>query len=187
MNLFIAITIGVLFAAGTYMMLRPNLIRIVLGMGLYSNAVNLLMIACGGYVDNPKAPFIDTAEGASNAGLMDPLPPDIILTAIVISFAVGALFLTVCYRVYLDHGTDNPEELPNHEDPDEGPDTLASDDAANQASNPSAVEGADDSDKDDDKDQGDTHSDIPNVIAELAQPHPDSPRENVPKETNKTD
>jgi multisubunit Na+/H+ antiporter MnhC subunit len=43
---------------------------------------------------------------------MDPLPPDIILTAIVINFAVGALLLTVCYRVYVDHGTDDPEELP---------------------------------------------------------------------------
>ena len=43
---------------------------------------------------------------------MDPLPPDIILTAIVISFAVGALFLTICYVVYRDYGTDDPEELP---------------------------------------------------------------------------
>lgn len=134
MNLFLALTIGVLFAAGTYMMLRPNLIRIVLGMGLYSNAVNLLMIACGGYADNPKAPFLGTSEEATTVGMMDPLPPDIILTAIVISFAVGALFLTVCYRVYLDHGTDNPEELPNHEAPEQdaeeksenGPDTLPS-------------------------------------------------------------
>lgn len=117
MNLFLALTIGVLFTAGTYMMLRPNLIRIVLGMGLYSNAVNLLMIACGGYVTDPKAPFVGDSKGADTTGMMDPLPPDIILTAIVISFAVGALFLTVCYRVYLDHGTDNPEELPNHDDP----------------------------------------------------------------------
>lgn len=117
MNLFLAATIGVLFAAGTYMMLRPNLVRIVLGMGLYSNAVNLLMIVCGGYTSLRAAPFIDGKPNPD--ALMDPLPPDIILTAIVISFAVGALFLTVCYRVYLDHGTDNPEELPNHEAPEE--------------------------------------------------------------------
>jgi hypothetical protein len=43
---------------------------------------------------------------------MDPIPPDIVLTAIVISFAVGALFLTIAYVVYRDYGTDNPEELP---------------------------------------------------------------------------
>jgi multicomponent Na+:H+ antiporter subunit C len=108
-----AVAIGVLFAGGTYLMLRPNLIRVVLGMGLYSNAVNLLMIACGGFNPNWEAPF--AGEKANKTMLMDPIPPDIILTAIVISFAVGALFLTVAYRVYLDHGTDNPELLPNHE------------------------------------------------------------------------
>ena len=43
---------------------------------------------------------------------MHPIPPDIILTAIVISFAVGALFLTICYVVFRDYGTDDPEALP---------------------------------------------------------------------------
>ncbi len=119
MGLFMAIAIGVLFAGGTYLMLRPNLIRIVLGMGLYSNGVNLLMIACGGFSGAWEAPFagIDEKTGkvVDTTKLMDPIPPDIILTAIVISFAVGALFLTIAYRVYLDHDTDNPELLPNHE------------------------------------------------------------------------
>lgn len=108
MELPIAIAIGVLFAAGTYSILRPNLIRIVLGFGLYSNAINLTMIASGGYRKAFGAPF----SSGESQNLMDPLPPDIILTAIVISFAVGALFLTICYRVYLDHRTDDPEKLP---------------------------------------------------------------------------
>lgn len=109
MELPMAIVIGVMFAAGTYMILRPNLIRIVMGFGLYSNATNLLMIAMGGYRRDLDAPF--AGKNANVAKLMDPLPPDIILTAIVISFAVGALLLTVSYRVYRDHGTDNPEVL----------------------------------------------------------------------------
>ncbi len=113
MGLYMAITVGVLFAGGTYLMLRPNFVRIVLGMGLYSNGVNLLMIACGGFSTGWEAPFAGI-EGQDKP-MMDPLPPDIILTAIVISFAVGALFLTVAYRVYLDHGVDNPELLPNQE------------------------------------------------------------------------
>ena len=117
MELPLAIVIGILFAGGTYCILRPNLIRMVLGFGLYSNAVNLLMILSGGYVKNQGAPFVNDPQNV--AGLMDPLPPDIILTAIVISFAVGALFLIVSYRVYLDHHTDNPQELPNLDDPDE--------------------------------------------------------------------
>lgn len=110
MELLMSAVVAVLFAGGTYMILRPSLIRIVLGFGLYSNAANLLMITSGGYAPDWESPFV--ARSASAAPLMDPIPPDIILTAIVISFAVGALLLTICYRVYLDHGVDDPEELP---------------------------------------------------------------------------
>lgn len=85
--------------------------------------VNLLMISTGGFSPNLAAPFAPADESGKLITpanqLMDPLPPDIILTAIVISFAVSALFLTLCYRVYKDHGTDNPELLPNHETPEE--------------------------------------------------------------------
>jgi len=105
-----ALAIGFLFAGAVYTLLRPNLIRLVVGFGLLSNAVNLLMIACGGYSVTNDAPFVVDADAVG--GLMDPLPPDIVLTAIVISFAVGALFLTICYVVYRDYGIDNPEELP---------------------------------------------------------------------------
>ena len=110
-----AVVIGVLFAAGTYLILRPNLLRIVMGFGLYSNATNLLLITVGGYTRQSGAPFVG-ADPKTAVGLMDPLPPDIILTAIVISFAVSALMLTICYRVYRDHGTDNPQELPVDDD-----------------------------------------------------------------------
>ena len=115
MELPMAAVIAVLFAAGTYLILRPNLLRIVMGFGLYSNATNLLLITVGGYTRDSGAPFVG-ADPKTAAGLMDPLPPDIILTAIVISFAVSALMLTVCYRVYRDNGTDNPEELPVDDD-----------------------------------------------------------------------
>ena len=115
MELPMAAAIAVLFAAGTYMILRPNLIRLVMGFGLYSNATNLLLITVGGYTKNSGAPFVGT-DPKSALGLMDPLPPDIILTAIVISFAVGALMLIICYRVYADHDTDNPQLLPVDDD-----------------------------------------------------------------------
>ena len=110
MELPLALAIGLLFAGAIYSILRPNLIRMVIGFGLLSNAVNLLMIVCGGFSLRSAAPFVSDPDAV--AGLMDPIPPDIVLTAIVISFAVGALFLTICYVVYRDYGTDNPEELP---------------------------------------------------------------------------
>jgi multicomponent Na+:H+ antiporter subunit C len=115
MELPMAAVIAVLFAAGTYLILRPNLLRVVMGFGLFSNATNLLLITVGGYTRDSGAPFVG-ADPKTAAGLMDPLPPDIILTAIVISFAVSALMLTICYRVYRDHGTDNPQELPVDDD-----------------------------------------------------------------------
>ncbi len=115
MELPMAVVIGVLFAAGTYLILRPNMLRVVMGFGLYSNATNLLLITIGGYTRESGAPFVGT-DPKTAVGLMDPLPPDIVLTAIVISFAVSALMLTICYRVYRDYGTDNPEELPVDDD-----------------------------------------------------------------------
>lgn len=117
MELPLALAIGLLFACAVYSILRPNLIRMVIGFGLMSNAVNLLMIAAGGFSIDSAAPFVTDPEAIE--GLMDPLPPDIVLTAIVISFAVGALFLTISYVVYRDYGTDNPEELPRPEADDE--------------------------------------------------------------------
>jgi multicomponent Na+:H+ antiporter subunit C len=114
MELLLALTVGFLFAAGTYSLLRPNLLRMVIGFGLISNGVNLAMIACGGFTLESAAPFV--ADASATGGLMDPLPPDIILTAIVISFAVGALFLTMSYVVYRDYRTYDPDELPAPED-----------------------------------------------------------------------
>lgn len=111
MELPLALAIGLLFAGAVYSLLRPNLVRLVIGVGLLSNAVNLLMIACGGFSLGHAAPFVTDAGIVT--GLMDPLPPDIVLTAIVINFAVGALFLTICYVVYRDYGTDDPEALPH--------------------------------------------------------------------------
>jgi multicomponent Na+:H+ antiporter subunit C len=117
MELALAIVIGLLFAGGTYSLLRPNLVRMVVGFGLLSNGVNLMMIACGGFSLTGRAPFVHDA--AATSGLMDPLPPDIVLTAIVINFAVGALFLTICYVAFGDQGTDNPDRFRAVEDADE--------------------------------------------------------------------
>ncbi|HEY8516297.1 MAG TPA: sodium:proton antiporter [Candidatus Binatia bacterium] len=117
MELPLALAIGLMFAGAVYSFLRPNLIRMVVGFGLLSNATNLLMIAAGGFRLDGLAPFVWDAD--ETTGLMDPLPPDIVLTAIVISFAVSALFITISYAVYRDYGTDDPESLPRPEADDE--------------------------------------------------------------------
>ena len=56
MEIVMAVVIGVMFAAGTYMILRRSLIWIVMGFGMYSNATNLLLIVCGGEQPPPNGP-----------------------------------------------------------------------------------------------------------------------------------
>lgn len=110
MDTLLPLTVGWLFAAGTYLILSPHLVRMIIGFGMLSNAVNLAMIACGGFSLASGAPFV--ADPDAIGGLMDPLPPDIVLTAIVISFAVGALLLIVAYVVFRDDRTARSDELP---------------------------------------------------------------------------
>ncbi len=170
MELLMALVIGVLFAAGTYLLLRPNFIRVVMGLGLYSNAANMLLIASGGYKAIGLSPFV-TSEDAQTSVMMDPLPPDIILTAIVISFAVGALFLTLCYRVYLDHGTDNPEELPNDEMDERDSDAAQ---ARAQTQDLEATKATEETASDENEPAARS---LPDVVQELAKDDPQAPHE----------
>lgn len=90
MELLMASGIGVLTAAGVYLLLRPRTFDAILGLTLISYAVNLFLFSMGRLVVG-RAPIL--GEGAS--GYADPLPQALVLTAIVIGFATSALFLVV--------------------------------------------------------------------------------------------
>jgi multicomponent Na+:H+ antiporter subunit C len=85
----LALSIGLLAAAGVYLVLQRGMIRIILGFVLLTHAVNLLIIAAGG-VARRNAPFFggDTSQAA------DPLPQAFVLTAIVIAFAITVVLAT---------------------------------------------------------------------------------------------
>jgi multicomponent Na+:H+ antiporter subunit C len=85
----LALSIGVLAAAGVFLVLQRGMIRIILGFVLLTHAVNLLIIAAGG-VSRRDAPFFggDTSQAA------DPLPQAFVLTAIVIAFAITVVLAT---------------------------------------------------------------------------------------------
>jgi len=106
-----SIAIGVLFGCGTYLILRRQFLRMLLGFGLYAHAAHLILIVMGGYDREKLAPFRIPSPGEDLSRYMDPLPPDVILTAIVITFGVSALFLVLSYRTYQAWQTDDPEEL----------------------------------------------------------------------------
>jgi multicomponent Na+:H+ antiporter subunit C len=96
-NLTLLTVMGALYACGIYLILERSLTRVLLGLMLLANATNLLILATGGYAG--LAPFFskDTDAGSYN----DPLPQALILTSIVISFAVTAFMLGIIYRTWV--------------------------------------------------------------------------------------
>ncbi len=101
-DLVLAITIGGLFAAGVYLMLSRNLIRVLLGFLLAGNAINLLLLSTS--VDG-VAPIV--GEPSNGEPVADPVPQALILTSIVISLAVVTFLLAMAYRNY--KVTEQPE------------------------------------------------------------------------------
>lgn len=88
------LAMGVLIAAGIYLMLERSLTRVLLGFILLGNGVNLLIILTAGR----GSPPLTDGKNLSTEGMSDPLPHALILTAIVITFAVTAFLLAMIYR-----------------------------------------------------------------------------------------
>lgn len=96
-NLTLLIVMGALFAAGIYLLLEKSLTRVLMGLILLANAANLLLLSTGGYAG--KAPLFNADIPAED--YTDPLPQALILTSIVISFAVTAFMLALIYRSWV--------------------------------------------------------------------------------------
>ncbi|MBE7733562.1 Na+/H+ antiporter subunit C [Devosia faecipullorum] len=93
MELTLALAIGVLTASGVYLVLRPRTFQVIIGLSLLSYAVNLFILAMG-RLRMDAAPIL-SGTGADPADYTDPVPQALVLTAIVIGFAMTALFLVV--------------------------------------------------------------------------------------------
>lgn len=109
MELLLAITVGVLYAAGFYMILRRSLVKVIIGLALLSHAANLFLFTVGG-LTRGSAPLIGDDASAAG-GYADPLPQALILTAIVIGFGVQAFALVLFKRVYQTIGSDDLDKL----------------------------------------------------------------------------
>ena len=106
METIIILLIGILVAVGTYLILSRNIIRVILGTAVLSHAVHMLILTMGG-LKTGNVPLLTEAE----APYTDALPQALILTAIVISFAVTAFILVLAYRAYQEIGTDDLDAL----------------------------------------------------------------------------
>ena len=80
----LAASVFILLTAGVYLVLEKTLLRVVLGLGLVSHAVHLILLASGGF--GAVAPVL--LPGSSIEGVADPLPQAFVLTAIVIAMAM---------------------------------------------------------------------------------------------------
>jgi multicomponent Na+:H+ antiporter subunit C len=94
---------SLLFAFGTYLLLQRQLTRIIIGLSLLSHGVNLLLLL-GGRRGTP--PVI----GDTTAGIADPLPQALVLTAIVITFGLSAFLLALAVRSWFLTGSDEVED-----------------------------------------------------------------------------
>ncbi|MFI7549828.1 sodium:proton antiporter [Micromonospora sediminimaris] len=87
-----ALVVGVLVAAGVFLLLRPGLLRVVLGFVLLGHAVNVVLLAAGG-LGRRTAALEEVGPGTA-----DPLPQAFVLTAIVISFGITIHLLGLLRR-----------------------------------------------------------------------------------------
>ena len=110
MEALFAILIGLFFAAAIYLMLSKHTVRILLGIVLLGNGVNLLLFTTGRLTREVPS-IIPAGMDALPAGAANPLPQALILTAIVISFSFFAFLLVLTYRAYQELGTDNSDEM----------------------------------------------------------------------------
>lgn len=96
-NLTLLIIMGTMFSFGIYLVLERGLTRVLLGLVLLTNAANILLLLTGGYAG--LAPLFD--EDVPAYDYNDPLPQALILTAIVIGFAVTSFMLGIIYRSWV--------------------------------------------------------------------------------------
>ncbi len=99
METFTILIAGILFTIGTYLILSKNLLRIILGLGLFTHGAHLMLMAISG-LKQGAAPIL--GDGAES--FTDPVPQALILTSIVISFALTAYMLVLGYRTYVEYG-----------------------------------------------------------------------------------
>lgn len=106
MELAFASIVGVLTAGGVYLLLRSRSFDMILGLTLLSYATNLLIFSAGRLrVGQP--PVVTDGVAPTLANHADPLPQALVLTAIVIAFAMTAVTIVIAIRSRADNRSDH--------------------------------------------------------------------------------
>ncbi|GEL26795.1 hypothetical protein PSU4_57490 [Pseudonocardia sulfidoxydans NBRC 16205] len=105
-SLAMAVVVAVLYSVGFYLLLQRSLMRVLLGVVVLGHGANLLLQLAGGPPARP--PILDGT--GDTAGLADPLPQALALTAVVITFAMTTYLLALGYRSWVLVGHDEVQD-----------------------------------------------------------------------------
>jgi|GEM_PF-205625 len=109
MEVPVAITVGVVFGSGLYLVMQRNLLRFVFGLILLSGAVNVSLFVAG-RLTRGVSPLIREGSTVPPDGAANALPQALILTAIVIGFGLIVFALVLLLRTYERLGTVKTDE-----------------------------------------------------------------------------
>ena len=109
MSVLYAFVAAGLFGCGLYMVLSRHLVRLLLGLSLLTTAVNLLLFQAG-RIQSVQPPLIPAGADRLH-GSADPLPQALVLTAIVIGFALTVILASLALRAYRGHGTLRSDQI----------------------------------------------------------------------------
>jgi len=111
--------IGIMFSVTIYLLLSRYIIRMLLGVVLLGNSVNLTLFVAG-RIGPIAPPLIPARLTTPPQDVANALPQALVLTAIVISFSFFVFLLVLAYRAYQDLETDDTHEMRVAEPEDEG-------------------------------------------------------------------
>lgn len=110
MEILMALVVGGLYGTGVYLLLRPTPVKVIIGLGILTNAVNLLIFSAA-RLTRGHPPLIDETLGHPTYPIADPVPQALVLTAIVIAFGVLAFTLVLFRRAAETSEVENLDEM----------------------------------------------------------------------------
>lgn len=117
MELVLTVLIGLQYAGGIFLILRRSMVKLLIGIMLLGSGTNILIFLLGGLTKG-KPPVIDESAKVFTDAFADPIPQALILTAIVISFALTAFAIVLLKRVYALVNSDDLDDLNTPEEED---------------------------------------------------------------------
>ncbi len=110
MEYVLAALVGLFIALGVYLLLSRSIIRMLLGLVILGNGINLLIFTAG-RLTRELAPIVPAGLDQPEGPIANPLPQALILTAIVIGFAMFSFLLVLAFRTYQTLDADDTDTM----------------------------------------------------------------------------